>query len=147
MGTFTMMDSLAKRTSVTYSNMKKLLLLLFSLLISFNSYGEWERVSESDDGAITTYIDMDTIKEHEGYVYFWELSDYLKPDEWGDMSLKAYVQADCGVNRQKFLSFITYQQPMGKGSSETTTPPDKWYYPSPGTIGGISLGYVCDYVD
>ena len=43
--------------------MKKLLLLLFSILISFNSYGEWEEVVESTDGD-TYYIDKDTIKTH-----------------------------------------------------------------------------------
>jgi len=30
--------------------MKKLLILLFSILISFNSYGEWTKVVEGVDG-------------------------------------------------------------------------------------------------
>ena len=117
-------------------------------MISFNSYGEWTEISESDNGAIT-YIDMDTIKRHEGYVYYWELVNRHKPDKWEDTSFKVYKQTDCDVNRYKFLTFVTYEQPMGKGSSETITPPDdwKWTYPPPGTIGGISLSYIFDIVD
>jgi len=42
--------------------MKKLLVLLFSILISFNSYGEWTAVSESVDGDIA-YIDYENIKK------------------------------------------------------------------------------------
>ena len=43
--------------------MKKLLILLFSILISFNSYGELVEVTESTDGDIS-YIDKNTIKKH-----------------------------------------------------------------------------------
>ncbi len=56
---------------------------------------------------------MDIIKEHNGYVYWWSLSDRLKPSESGIMSGKTYVQGDCGVNRYKWLSIIYYKQPMG----------------------------------
>jgi hypothetical protein len=57
--------------------MKQLLTLLFSILISFNSYGQWTKITESDGDSI--YIDFDTIKEQDGYVYWWVLTDYLKP--------------------------------------------------------------------
>ena len=126
--------------------MKKLL-LLFSILISFNSYGEWEEIGESVSGD-TYYIDTDTIKEHEGYVYWWVLNDYLEPNESGSMSNKTYSQGDCVVNRFKWLSLIEYKQPMGEGSSEIiTTLPEEWGYPPPDSVGGGLLKYVCDYVD
>ena len=126
--------------------MKKLLALLFSILISFNSYGEWEKVTKNVSGS-TYYIDMDTIKEHNGYVYDWELTDYLKPDGNGIMSAKLYKQSDCGVNREKHLLLVGYEQPMGEGSGKTMTPPDEWVYPTPDSVGGIMLKYACDYVD
>ena len=125
--------------------MKKLLILLFSLLISFNSYGEWEKLGKNVSGD-TFYIDTDTIKEHNGYVYWWVLNDYLKPNEYGDMSGKTYVQGDCGVNRFKYLSSIVYEQPMGEGSGETITLPEEWLYPTPDSVSGVLLKYVCDYV-
>ena len=126
--------------------MKKLLILLFSILISFNSYGEWKELGKDVDGD-TYYIDTDTIKEHKEYVYYWVLSDYLKPLGGRYMSSKVYYQGDCGVNRLKYLSVIFYEQPMGGGSGETNNPPDEWKYPSPDSIVGGMLKYVCDYVD
>ncbi len=126
--------------------MKKLLILLFSLLISFNSYGEWKELGKDVDGD-TYYIDTDTIKEHEGYVYWWVLSDYIKPNEYGDISLKTYVEGDCEVNRYKWLSLISYKQPMGEGVGGADNPTGEWRYAPPDSIGGGILKYVCDYVD
>ena len=59
--------------------MKKLLILLFSLLISFNSFGGWTKVADDSNGD-QFFIDKDTIKEHNGSVFFWKLRDYIKPD-------------------------------------------------------------------
>ena len=127
--------------------MKKLLIPLFSILISFNSYGEWKELGMNVAGD-TFYIDKDIIKEHNRYVYWWVLKDYLKPDEYGTLSEKTYVQGDCGVNRYKWLSLIYYKQPMGEGSAETLSPlPEEWEYPPPESTGGFLLKYVCDYVD
>ena len=67
--------------------MKKLLIPLFSILISFNSYGEWKELGMNVAGD-TFYIDKDIIKEHNRYVYWWVLKDYLKPDEYGTLSEK-----------------------------------------------------------
>jgi hypothetical protein len=88
--------------------MKKLLILLFSILISFNSYGEWEELGKNVNGDIF-YIDEDTIKEHNGYVYWWVLVDRLKPSKSGTMSGKTYTQGDCGVNG-KIIQKIVEQQ-------------------------------------
>ncbi len=126
--------------------MKKLTILLFSILISFNSYGEWVEIGKSVDGD-TYYIDTDTIKEHNGYVYWWVLNDYLKPSESGGMSLKTYSQGDCVVNRFKWLTLVEYKQPMGEGSGTPDNSYTEWIYPPPGSIGGGLLKYVCDYVD
>ena len=116
-------------------------------MISFNSYGEWIKYEIKDTGGNTYYIELDTIKEHGGYVYYWELIDLLKPLKSGTMSSKAYKQGDCGVNRYKELSVIFNKQPMGEGSGETYNPPDKWRYPTPGSIFGDLLMHACIYAD
>ena len=140
--------------------MKKLLTLLFSLLISFNSYGEWEEVVESVDGD-TFYIDKDTIKKHEGYVYWWEMGSYINPgnpyeelfddNEFnGTISSKHYRKGDCDVVRYKELSVTYYKQKMGDGDGKDDpfiTVSDSWEYPPPDTVNGFILKYVCDYVD
>ena len=129
--------------------MKKLLILLFSILISFNSYGEWTEMGLNSYGD-SHYIDSDRIKEKGGYVYFWAMTDYLKPDEYGTLSNEMYFQGDCGVKRFKVLSFIFYTQPMGNGEGESGVPVSEnadWDYVSPGSIIGDALNLICDYVD
>ena len=122
--------------------MKKLTILLFSILISFSSYGEWVVVGHNTRGD-TLYIETDTIKPHGGYVYFWALLDYIKPNKDGDLSVKMYAQGDCGVNRFKHLSIIWYEQSMGNGVSVKVNPSDKWEYPLPDDASGRFLDYAC----
>jgi hypothetical protein len=127
--------------------MKKLLVLLFSILISFKSYGELVKVGESVNG-LTHYIDIVTIKEHGGYVYFWDMVNRLRPTETGMLSNKIYYQGECGINRYQNLSYIFYNQPMGKGAGDTYSPTNpEWEYPLPDSMGGTKLSYVCDYVN
>jgi hypothetical protein len=126
--------------------MKKLLLLLFSVMISFNSYGEWKKLDALSVSGITHYIDNLTIKKHDGYVYFWMMIDIIEPTSGDGFSSKIYVQCDCGLVRFKILSQIDYLYPMGRGSSvDAYNPPNrKWVYPPP---DDKFLDYICDYVD
>ncbi len=130
--------------------MKKLLILLFSILISFNSYGEWTEINyeytQTEEGE-TYYVDKDTITKQDGYVYWWMLFDEPLMPFSEDMSIKAYIQGDCGVNRIKILSNISYKQPMGEGIGETftETTPVEWQSLLPDHL--YILDYVCDYVD
>ncbi len=125
----------------------KLTILLFSILISFSSYGELVKIGKSVTGD-TFYIDTDTIKEHWGYVYYWGLGDRLKPTSTEMMSAKIYKQGECEVNQFKTLSYIWYKQPMGEGVGETYNPPNpKWKYPPLDSVDRTVLKYVCDYVN
>ena len=77
--------------------MKKLTLifaLTFSVMFSSSSYAGWTKVGENASGD-TYYVDFERIRKHDGYVYFWQLSDYLKPTEYGILSAKVYKQGDC----------------------------------------------------
>ena len=125
--------------------MKKLLILLFSILISFNSYGEWKAVSSNASG--TFYIDSEKIREGNRYVYWWRLSDYKKPNSFGDMSSKTYNETDCEIFRTRILSGDYYEQPMGMGNfvNETSDNP-KWDYPPTGSSYEIATKYICDYI-
>ena len=126
--------------------MKKLLILLFSIIISFNSYGEFVEVTESADGSFTSYIDIATIKENNGYVYYWVLRDKLVPNKYGDFSVKLYFQVDCEIIKEKILSFNYFKQPMGQGDAEISTPSDpEWMYPPANSIDKRVLDYACDY--
>ena len=124
--------------------MKKLAILLFSILISFNSYGEWTEVAEDVNDNVF-YLDKDTIKERNGYVYFWRLANRSKPDPDGNKSLKVFYQADCDLVRAKNLSVSGHSGSMGSGTSKDYSSTD-WKYFSPDAVGGFLINYACNYV-
>jgi len=124
--------------------MKKLTTLLFSILISFNTFGEWTEITESTEDD-TSYIDKDTIKERGGNVYFWVLVDFAKPDKDGEQSLKFLMQAECDLIRAKRESILGYKGPMGTGKYESYAS-SKWEYLAPGTTGADLVKYACNYV-
>ena len=125
--------------------MKKLLILLFSILISLNSYGDWEFFGVNKNNT-TFYINFEKIKKIDGYIYYWTLSDLLKPDKDGDFSYSGYYQGDCSFYRIMTLSEFYYKQPMGEGKVTTNTQNPKWQYPPPESMHIHMLKKICDYV-
>jgi hypothetical protein len=126
--------------------MKKLTILLFSILISFNSYSEWTRVTQNKGDSSQFYIDIDTVKEHKGYVYYWALGDTIKPIQ-GTLSATFYNELDCGVKRQRTLSIVTYKESMGEQEGrERVYDSPEWEYPQPGRINYAVMNYVCNHI-
>ena len=126
--------------------MKKLLLilaLLFSTAMSSSPVrAEWTKLGDVD--GLTYYVDLERIRKHDGYVYYWDLVDYLKPTETRMLSAKAYIQADCKLFSYKILSLSAYKEPMGNGTADTFNPPDTgWQYAIPNTSREIVLKLVC----
>ena len=123
--------------------MKKILIPLFSVMLSFNSYGDWKFHSSSLEGD-TFHLHTDSIKQDDRYVYFWYLKSYLMPNKFGDFSAKVYAQGDCSNNRLKYLTYVWYKQPMGKGLGERSDEESEWEYPTPESIGIDLLNDVCN---
>ena len=127
--------------------MKKLLVLLFSIFISFNSYGELKNIITNLNGT-AFYVYNDTIKKHNGHVYYWSLIDFSAPNSFGDRSVKGFYQADCGLNKKKLLTAIWYEQPMGTGKFVTENYDNpKWDYSPPGSAIESVVEYVCEYIN
>ena len=131
--------------------MKKILIPLFSLIISFNAYGKWEVVASAntvDNNKSTYYMDFDNIKVN-GNVYFWEIEDQLKPDRFGDLSNKALFEVDCNVpQRTRILSVLYYTQPMAEGSISTQdNKPSDWKYTIPESVGETKANIACMYAN
>ena len=129
--------------------MKKLT-LIFTLLVStvmFSSpsYAEWTKVSETVDGN-TFYIDFTTVKYRNGLVYYWELSDYVKPTKNGILSVLQYNQGHCDLVAEKGLSWIFYGGPMGKGPIllRDNDPDKNWKHRPPGTSAYRIIKRVCE---
>ena len=125
--------------------MKKILVLLFSILISFNSYGEWKLASTSDTA--DTYIDFDNIKENNGYVYYWNLIVLKEPNPRGDLSAKVLYEVDCRIpQKERGISYTYYKLPMGQGSSSGNSKNvGDWNYSIPGSMRETTFGLVCGY--
>ena len=127
--------------------MKRMILtaLVGVVIFSSTSFAEWKKVSKNIDGD-TWYVDFERIRKVDGYVYWWELEDHLKPDKDGDYSYKHYRQGDCKLFRRKNLSSIYYKEPMGRG---TYTPHKlknpEWNYPPPNSVNESILKKVCKY--
>ena len=124
---------------------RTLLTVLVLSLLSTPVLGEWKKVSKNVSGD-TFYVDFERIRNHGGYVYFWNLSDYLKPTDYGDLSAKTHKQGDCKLMGLKFLSSSRHKEPMGRGTGETDNKPDKeWRYPPPNSSIEFILKSVCKY--
>ena len=124
-----------------------LVVLVSTVFSSSPSYAEWMKVDDSVSGD-TWYIDFERIRKHDGYVYWWDMSDYLKPDEYGDFSVKYYQQGDCKLFRVKRLSYSFHKEPMGGGSGEVIKPTGErrdWQYPSPASLSETILKEVCKH--
>ncbi len=57
--------------------MKKLLLLLFSILISFSLYAEWVEMANDSEENIW-YVERDSVIEKDGYIYWTEIVNWSK---------------------------------------------------------------------
>ena len=104
--------------------MKKLSLILLSLLLSVNSYGEWIQVPTNEKGG--TFIDFDNLQlRTDGYVYWWMMvSD-------SSSSQKGYIQTNCKTKAINVLQLDSYDEPMGAGDLSTTNPDEGWLYVAP----------------
>ena len=90
-------------------------------------------------------MDFERIRKHDGFVYFWEMRDYLKPNKWGSLSTKIYRQGDCKLFRFIYLSWSFHKEPMGGGDGRVVNIPDKeWNYPPPNSSLEYLLKSVCN---
>ena len=129
--------------------MKKLFLLfVFScsaFIFSNASYAEWIKTTESISGA-KFYIDFKQIRKSNGYVYYWQLTDYSEPTSYGDLSSIIYVQGDCNIFRYAYLSATFHKKSMGKGEYvKPFTPKFEWTYPTPDSTTNSVLKTVCTH--
>ncbi len=130
--------------------MKKLTLILtliFSVMFSSTSFAEWKKVITNVSGD-TFYVDFESIRKHDGHVYWWDLTDYFEPSELGVSSAKTYLQGDCKVFRYKWLSLSFHREPMGGGTSEViklNKKDKKWRDPPPPSSEELILKSICQY--
>ena len=127
--------------------MKKLLLLLFSLLLSLNSYGEWVYIDKEKNSDAEIYVLTDSIEIEDGYVYWTYLNNYSEPrSEYNIMGLAIFRGGDCENNRYVNIESQMFQGSMGSEPfGERLKQEQEWTTPSSGQIDEKIFNYVCDY--
>ena len=120
---------------------KRYLILLLMGLVQ-NEY------FKPDSHEILSYIvnDMETIIESKGFVYFWELIDYTKEDEYGDKSAKIYIEADCIKYKFKWVKLSYHKEAMAKDEVKVQSPSylvADWQFPHQNSTSMIVLDFVC----
>ena len=117
------------------------------------SFAEWKKITEAEDGS-TYYIDVASIKQNNGFVYYWILIDYLKSTKIGTYSDISEYKVNCVDEKQTWLSNTFYSQPMAKGKIITEKIPVWNYYGStlneirnitPGSLEHNILKEVCHF--
>ena len=86
----------------------KTLTLTIALLFSTPAWAEWELFASGPIAEV--YMDLNSIRIKDGYVFHWELINWKKPTERFH-SLKMYRQSDCDLRRQNITNcyvFATY---------------------------------------
>ncbi len=132
--------------SATFWKMKNIIaifILIFSVTIPSTSFSEWTELSRSVNGD-TFYLDYKRIRQHDGYVSYWTLSDFLIPTKWGDFSTETYRQGDCNSFRFRNLRFVQYKKNMAQGPGDVYQPKNiKWNYPRSDSLNESILKIVC----
>lgn len=129
--------------------MKKALIILcgvFGLTLSLPSQAEWTHIAESVDGD-AFYVDLTTVKQGDGNVYAWTMSDFREPLSYGVLSSNSYKEIICDTPvRLRSLANTWFSGPMGKGSViETSSKGSDWEYPPPRSVEYFMLLNVCNY--
>ncbi len=122
--------------------MKTKLLTICLLLFTSQAFAGWTEVGKNSSGTIF-YVDFDRTKEHNGYKYFYMLGDYLTPYN-NVLSTEYYIQLDCNKYRYRHISFIFYDQSMGKGNGRVDNEMMKWENITKGTMNYTVSKKVCD---
>ena len=120
--------------------------LLVAVTFASQSFADWTEVG-ANQGGDTYYVDFDRIRKSDGYIYFWNLSDYREPNELGVASSVVYKQGDCNVFRYKYLRDTYYKTPMGRGNiyGSSNVPDKEWRYATPYSMQEIILEAVCSH--
>ena len=127
--------------------MKKLsiiFLLLFSVMFSSNSFSEWIKITRTESGSSTWYYDSNRVFKKNGFVNYWELTDYASEDGYGYLSDVSRVILDCELMRFKDLQIVKYKGSMGTGKTMGEEKvKNKWVYPLPNSVKETATSTLC----
>lgn len=104
--------------------MEKLLFLIISLLLSFNSYAQtnWSYMTTNQDGD-DYYIEKNSIQNQGNSVTFWYRSNYKERTKFGDLSSKVQKTFNCRTQEHITRFAIFYDDLNNDGRVTTKSQP------------------------
>ena len=120
-----------------------IIIFLFTIIIPATATADWKPIAKGKDGT-TAYINLKSIKQSGGRVYWWGLDDRLKPTERGTKSAKHSHEGDCNLFRYRTLSWSFHKKAMGEGVGRLVqTEIPNWKYPKANSVTGYILKTIC----
>ena len=104
----------------------------------------WKKIGSTNDGS-NFYIDLSSIKKVDNNVFYFELSDSAKPNKYGTLSSKVYIEVNCLNLSYRHLKDFYYQEPMGNGEPSILNDVSEWYDQTKGSIGYMVSEFACNY--
>ena len=133
--------------------MKKLLLILICLFVSTEvksvspTKHQWTFYGKDKDGYIDFYVDYKNVETRNGFVYWYELSNW-ENEPMGGKSRIMYNKGDCGDMKEMSLTTFVYNKLNGLGDMMRSYPPSErhsgWRFLVPGSNGELKLKKVCE---
>ena len=127
-------------------NLSLLFLLIFlKEIVILHAQEHWKKITTGRNGYVF-YINILNIEENAKRVYFWQLIDYINPDEYGDMSAKIYIESDCINLRYKWIAFSYHKESMARDKAVQKKPTknlSRWQIASPQSTSKAIMDYVC----
>ena len=104
--------------------MKKIFLIVVTILISTNTLHavkfNWTDRMTTDDRSSEFYIDKESIKRIDNYIYYWSLANYLKYEEGERTDIKSvvsYHRLDCNDMGYQIVIFSAFGDYKGRGET------------------------------
>lgn len=127
--------------------MKKLILILATVLISGNVSAEWTRIDGGADDS-DLYGDMDTFRRNGSKIKLWTMHNFKTwqgPGNQKYQSNKIQWELDCKEEQVRMLASLDFTGKKGAGRLVSTVyaPNDSWRPPTPQTLGEAVFNAGC----
>ena len=123
------------------------IVIILSILYPVNCFADfnWKKMGSNSKGDVF-YIDLLSIKKVGNKVFYFTLTDYIKPTSLGDLSSKVYGEVNCLNFSFRYLKDFYYQQPMANGEPSTVFDEvSEWIENKKGSMFEILNKFACNY--
>ncbi len=127
--------------------MKKLILMIFMLILSSNALAEWSQFANNADKSMFVYVKLPKVVGPLYRVKMWVLSDFNASQRFSSFeykSITAQWEFDCKEEKSRLLYAAYFNKNMSKGNTVAIDQnTSKWSPASPGSINEGLWKFAC----